>query len=229
VQAILRRIVTGQYRGGDRLVEEELALTIGVSRTPVREALGELAGIGMIGLKPNQGAVVRPFGPAQLREMYQIRRILEAQAARLAAGRINGDRLLEIRQGTQDLLHADLRTPSWSLAAVALDQEVHEMVSAGCGSARLAEEIGRYRGLVQSLREAVGNTAHALDSAQVEHTAIIDRLYAGDGDGAALAMARHIDRGTDRAVSALFTTGRWGHAVAVDVPAAPRRVAARRG
>src|SRR5947208_11593481 len=63
VKAILSSIFTGEFRGGDRLVEEELAVTIGVSRTPVREALGELAGIGVIELRPNHGAIVCPFGP----------------------------------------------------------------------------------------------------------------------------------------------------------------------
>lgn len=205
VQSILRQIFTGQYCGGDRLVEEELATTIGVSRTPVREALSELAVIGVIDIKPNHGAVVRPFGPVQIREMYQIRRLLEAEAARVAAGRIDRGRLLEIRQRTRELLHSDVRPRSWSQAAIALDVEFHDLVSAACGSARLAEEIGRYRGLVQSLRQAVGNIAHALDVAQVEHTAIIDALLAGDGDAAAAAMARHIERGTERAVNALFS------------------------
>jgi DNA-binding GntR family transcriptional regulator len=76
VTRVLRSIFSGEVRGGDRLVEEELAAAYGVSRTPIREALGELAAIGMIHLKPNHGAVVRPFGPEQLIEIYHVRRIL---------------------------------------------------------------------------------------------------------------------------------------------------------
>src|SRR6266536_1452527 len=80
VKEILYRIFSGEYKGGDRLVEEELAATIGVSRTPIREALTQLATIGVIALKANHGAVVRPFGPVQLRELYHVRRVLECEA-----------------------------------------------------------------------------------------------------------------------------------------------------
>src|SRR4051794_17321377 len=76
VKSILHSIFNAEVAGGDRLVEEELALKLGVSRTPIREALRELSAIGVIWLKPNHGAMVRPFGPVQLREIYHIRRIL---------------------------------------------------------------------------------------------------------------------------------------------------------
>src|ERR1041385_1530926 len=80
VRQLLESIFTGEIPGGARLVEEELADKLGVSRTPVREALGELAGIGVIQLKPNHGAIVRTFGPQQLQEIYHIRRLLESEA-----------------------------------------------------------------------------------------------------------------------------------------------------
>src|SRR5438552_777862 len=86
---ILRSIFTGEFKGGDHLVEEQLATTIRVSRTPVREALRELAGIGLIVFKPNHGAMVRPFGPTQIRELYYVRRVLEAEATRMAADRVD--------------------------------------------------------------------------------------------------------------------------------------------
>src|SRR5688572_28158158 len=97
VSHILHSIFTGKFKGGDRLVEEELASIIGVSRTPVRESFCELATIGVIELKPNAGALVRPFGPTQIREMYHIRRLLESEAARLAADRIDHPALHDIR------------------------------------------------------------------------------------------------------------------------------------
>src|SRR3954469_4359800 len=62
VNQILAGIFRGELRGDDRLIEEELAVKFGVSRTPIREAFGELAAIGVIQLKPNHGAIVRPFG-----------------------------------------------------------------------------------------------------------------------------------------------------------------------
>src|SRR4051794_22500997 len=102
VSKILHAIFRGDVHGGDRLVEEELAAKLGVSRTPVREALGELAAIGVIRLKPNRGAIVRPFGPEQILEFYHVRRLLEVEATRLAAERVDGDALRRVREQTQE-------------------------------------------------------------------------------------------------------------------------------
>src|SRR6478609_5294039 len=88
VSKVLHQIFSGELRGGDRLVEEDLAKNFGVSRTPIREALGELAAIGVISLRPNHGAIVCPFGPAQLCELYHVRRILEVEATRMAYAHI---------------------------------------------------------------------------------------------------------------------------------------------
>src|SRR4051812_41997001 len=134
VKAILHAIFTGQYQGGDHLVEEEIALSLGVSRTPVREALAELAGIGVIGMKPNQGAIVRTFGPQQIREMYQIRSLLESEASRLAAGRADRAILKHLRDRTQHLLKAPDRPKSWVTEALAVDSQLHEFISHSAGS-----------------------------------------------------------------------------------------------
>src|SRR5690349_2028268 len=103
VYGILHAIFKGELAGGDRLVEEELGAKFGVSRTPVREALTELAAIGVIWLKPNHGAMVRPFGMKQLLEIYHMRRLLESEATRLATRAIDHDELRRIRAGMQEL------------------------------------------------------------------------------------------------------------------------------
>jgi DNA-binding GntR family transcriptional regulator len=208
VKAILQSIFTGEFKGGDRLVEEELALTLGVSRTPVREALGELAGFGVIETRPNHGAIVCPFGPTQIRELYHVRRVLETEAARLAAPRAEAEALTQLKLEHEELLHAQPRPNNWSARILTLDQRLHELIARSSGSQRLSEEIDRYRALVEAIREAVGNIAHAQDVALVEHLKVIDRLLARDADGAADAMSRHIIRGTEAAVTALFSTTR---------------------
>jgi DNA-binding GntR family transcriptional regulator len=202
VNKILTAIFSGEVHGGDRLVEEELAARLGVSRTPIRESLGELAAIGVIQLKPNHGAMVRPFGPEQLREIYHVRRILEVEATRLAALSIDSSALQEIRERTQELLNKSTRGRTWSELALELDQRLHELISRSSGSERLAEEIGKYRNLVVAVGNAVGNTLHAHDQNLSEHTAIIDHLLAQRGAEAAEAMGRHIDRGAETAAEA---------------------------
>ncbi|MEA2710719.1 MAG: hypothetical protein QOF78_3320 [Phycisphaerales bacterium] len=199
VSKILSSIFSGELPGGGRLIEEEVAEKLGVSRTPVREALGELASIGVIQLRPNHGAMVRPFGPAQLIEIYHVRRILEVEATRMAGDHIDPQALTDIREQTQELLAQDDRSPSWTETALALDQSFHELLSRSSGSERLAEEIGKYRNLVVAVGDAVGNKLHAHDQNMSEHTAIIDHLLSRRANEAAAAMGRHIDRGANTA------------------------------
>jgi DNA-binding GntR family transcriptional regulator len=195
VHKVLTMIFSGELHGGDRLIEEELAEKLGVSRTPIREALGELASIGVVQIRPNHGAVVRPFGPAQLVEIYNVRRILEVEATRLAGQHVDPQSLVAIRARTAELVAKNDRSPAWAEAALALDQEFHELISRGSGSERLAEEIGKYRNLVVAVGDAVGNKLHAHDQNMSEHTAIIDHLLTKRPEEAAAAMGRHIDRG----------------------------------
>src|SRR5438445_583929 len=85
-QRLLESVIEGRLEEGTRLRVEHLSDQLGVSVTPIRESLVELAGIGMVELRPNRGAMLRPFGPQQLREIYDLRRILESEATRYACG-----------------------------------------------------------------------------------------------------------------------------------------------
>ena len=89
VQSLLADVFQGRLRAGEHLVTQELAERFGVSHTPIREALITLAGIGIIDLLPNRGAVVRRVTPHEVREVCQVRRVLECEAARSACGRID--------------------------------------------------------------------------------------------------------------------------------------------
>ena len=87
---LLTAVFLGRFESGQRLVVQHLAETLSVSPTPVRESLVELAAMGIVELLPNRGAVVLPFGPEQVREISQVRRVLEVEAdLRCASGRID--------------------------------------------------------------------------------------------------------------------------------------------
>jgi DNA-binding GntR family transcriptional regulator len=203
VKTILHDIFSGAVVGGDRLVEEELAVRLGVSRTPIREALRELTAIGVIWLKPNHGAMVRPFGATQLLEIYHMRRMLEAEATRLSCKSINKATLKEIRDGMQALSRETNRGTAWSEQALALDQQLHHLIAHSSGSERLAEEIHRYWTLARSIAEAVRNTSFTQEHAIPEHCAIIDRLLEGNAEAAGKAMAQHLEQRAQSALAAL--------------------------
>ena len=210
VNRILKEVFTGAISGGDRLVEQELALKFGVSRTPIREALGELATMGVIRLVPNHGAVVCPFGPAQIKDLYNVRKILEIEATRMAATRIDLETIKTLRDQTAELLKRRNDSDEWAAEALALDHELHMLICRNSGSERLAEEIGKYRGLVMAVGDAVGNKLQAHELNMTEHTEVMNLLLENRGEEAAAAMGRHIDRGAATAVRALGLTEKKG-------------------
>jgi DNA-binding GntR family transcriptional regulator len=203
VTSILHAIFSREMVGGDRLVEEELAERLGVSRTPVREALRELTSIGVIWLKPNHGAMVRPFGARQLLEIYHMRRLLESEATRLATRAVDHTELRRIRAGMQGLSTMNERPAGWGIQALDFDGQLHHLIAHSSGSERLAEEIHRYWTLAQAIAEAVQNVSQTQEFALREHTDIIDRLLERKAEEASRAMARHIDQRAQAALQAL--------------------------
>src|SRR5579863_1045205 len=99
VEQILADVFRGGLTAGRHLVTQELAARFGVSHTPIREALIAMAGIGIIDLLPNRGAVVRRVTARDVREIGQVRRLLECEAVRLACGRVEPGALAELAEG----------------------------------------------------------------------------------------------------------------------------------
>jgi DNA-binding GntR family transcriptional regulator len=207
VHHLLTAIFLGDLPSGTRLIVMKLAAQFGLSSTPIREALVELEAVGIIRFEHNRGAVVKPFGPDQLREIYQLRRILEAEAARTACGRIDHKELETLRDELKKLLKTK-QDRRWAELEMAYDRRLHAIIVASCGSQRLAEEVHRYETLAQTLREIVGYDRIAQLQATEDHLAIVESLLAGDGDAAAKAMSRHIDHAEKPVNAVLFSKKR---------------------
>jgi DNA-binding GntR family transcriptional regulator len=204
VQRLLNAIFLGDLPSGTRLIVMKLAAHFGLSSTPVREALVELEAVGIIHFEHNRGAVVKPFGPGQLREIYQMRRILEAEAARTACGNIDKSALKNMRREMQQLLEAR-HDRHWAEQEMDTDRQLHSLIASSCGSERLAQEIHRYDTLVQTLRDVIGRERRAQESALAEHIAIIGTLLTDDSEAASAAMARHIDQAAESISAVLFS------------------------
>jgi DNA-binding GntR family transcriptional regulator len=204
VRRLLDAIFVGDLPSGTRLIVMKLAAQFGLSSTPVREALVELEAVGIVCFEHNRGAIVKPFGPDELREIYQLRRILEVEATRTACGRVDRGELESLRDEMNKLLRSR-RDRQWVDREMATDRRLHDLITSSCGSARLAQEIHRYDNLVQSLRDVVGRERRAQLQALEEHLAIIDGLRAGNAEAAAAAMARHIERAADSVATVLFS------------------------
>ena len=204
VQRLILAIFRREFDRAQRLVEEELAAQFAVSRTPVREALTELAGLGMIEMRPGRGALLRDFGKDQLADLYQVRGILETEATRFACGKIDRQQLQTI-EGRLRTLHASRRRDAvWSRKAIEADKELHDAIAVCCGNARLAHEITRYLQLVQAVREAIGNDYPAQARAVEEHLEIVSYLIDHNANAAAAAMSQHVAGAAKAAIETMF-------------------------
>jgi DNA-binding GntR family transcriptional regulator len=202
VQSLLTDVFQGRLRAGEHLVTQELAGRFGVSHTPVREALITLAGIGIIDLLPNRGALVRRVTAHEVREVCQVRRVLECEATRCACGRIA---LAELHALAADLKRLTAvkapSGPSFIAEARALDSRLHDLIADSCGNSFLAKELGRLKALFRAFRDVswahdqAHNDFHRLAEEGHEHLAIVEALVANDPRAAARAMARHIRSG----------------------------------
>lgn len=202
VESLLADVFQGRLQAGEHLVAQDLAKRFGVSPTPIREALITLAGIGLVDLQPNRGAVVRRVTPHEVREVCQVRRVLECQAVRSACGRIDLAELHALAAELRRLVSVRARSGNGFIAkARALDSRLHDLIADSCGNAFLAKELGRLKILFRAFRdvawqhEEACNDFHRLGEEAREHLAIIEALLAGDSKQATRAMAQHIRSG----------------------------------
>jgi len=202
VQSLLADVFQGRLRAGVHLVSRKLADRFGVSQTPIREALISLAGIGIVDLLPNRGAIVRRVAAHEVREVCQVRRVLECEAARSACGRIALAELHALASDLRRLRSAGAPSGARFIAeARALDSRLHDLIAESCGNAFLAQELGRLKILFRAFRDVAWehdearNDYHRLAEEAREHLAIVEALLAGDARESGRAMARHIRSG----------------------------------
>jgi DNA-binding GntR family transcriptional regulator len=194
-QRILTEVFERRLPSGSRLIVQRLAERFDVSPTPIREALIELAGLGIVELLPNRGALVRPFGAQELTQISQVRRVLETEACRTACGKIDKDALEDLRSGLKKLQKMP-RNADWDRSARTADSRLHFLIADGSGNPRLAYEIKRYLSLFRSMR----NISHVRDSWTnyqrsndvPDHLRIAEALVKGNRERAAMAMDWHI-------------------------------------
>lgn len=202
VESLLADVFQGRLRAGQHLVTQELADRFGVSHTPIREALIALAGIGIVDLLPNRGAVVRRVTAKEVREICQVRRLLECEAARQACGRIDQAELAELAEELDRLRAIKSEDAAGFIdQARALDSRLHDLVASSSGNAFLANELSRLKILFRSFRDISyirheqRNDLRRLAEEAGEHLAVVEALRTGDAKEAARAMSHHIRQG----------------------------------
>lgn len=129
---IQQKIAEGVYRPGDRIVETQLARELNVSQAPVREAILELASIGLLEERPYSGSFVRQLTPAEIEDIFNTRAFIEEYAARRAAKRATEEQLAEMEQ-----VLLEMNSVRALDKFVHLDTEFHSLVMDAAGSPAL--------------------------------------------------------------------------------------------
>jgi DNA-binding GntR family transcriptional regulator len=192
-------VLTGVLVPGEQINELELAAELGVSRTPVREAIGQLIADGLVEDRPYRGKFVRLFSATQVAQLYDVRAVLEAHAVRLATPRLTAeqlDRLRVILDDTQAALAAgDL---DWYGAA---DRAFHDTLASYSGNQTLIDSLQRLASQVQIVRNVANQDPAVVKRTALERPAVVAALEARDAARAAALMEEHI-RGVCNAVIA---------------------------
>jgi DNA-binding GntR family transcriptional regulator len=185
-------IIGGEYAPGSRLRAEALATRFGTSRTPVREALVLLEGDGLVEIEPRRGAVVRTFDPADLVDLYEVRAVLEARAAGLAALRVTANDLTAL-DATCDRAEAlsglSARTVD---TLIATNEDFHRIVIEAAGSPRLSGALRTVAGIPRPFKTVFWNDAGERARSLASHREIVAGLRAGSADRAESAMRLHV-------------------------------------
>ncbi|MBN1856738.1 MAG: GntR family transcriptional regulator [Dehalococcoidia bacterium] len=195
--AIRTGIRMGHIPPGTRLQEAELALQLGTSKTPVREALGRLVSDGLAATSGRTGMYVTRLSHDEIIDLYEAREIIEPQLARLAAERAAGSDVHALKDSLSSF-EAALKANDYD-SLMELDSQFHEIIASIAGNRMLAQARERLDNCIAIARVASIQKAHTRTSALAlkEHGQIYDAISRQDGTTAEQRMAEHIRRRRD--------------------------------
>jgi DNA-binding GntR family transcriptional regulator len=185
-------IVSGDLELGSALSERVLAVKLGVSKTPVREALAQLRLEGLVRIYPQRGAYVFTLSAREVIEICEFRRTLEAAALRLSTERRPDDLVKELRVVVADMDEA--RGRSDTKAYLRADTHFHQAFFRHCGNSYLVDTYELHIGKIAALRTHLAVKPHHTKMSYAEHCELTDLLAAGRLKKALDVLDVHIDR-----------------------------------
>lgn len=196
-------IVTGVLGPGVRLDEQSLADRFSVSRTPVREVLGQLAALGLVEKRAHRGVIVLVQSRERVLELFEVMREVEAACARLAAERMNAADSAALRRLHESA--ARLVSTNDVPGYRSHNTEFHQAIYEGTGNSALVDTAVVARRRIVHYRRAQFSLADRLRLSQEEHARIVEAIEHNDGEAAYRAMKAHIDIVREAAASFLKT------------------------
>lgn len=197
VELLRERIFNGEYCPGARLNIADLSQHFKVSPVPVREALRNLETEGLVEFHLNRGVVVRALSADEVRELFLIRRRLEALAA-VEAARVVDDETLAALEAILGEMDEAAGSDKWHL----LHTQFHDRLTRASGLPRLIHLVSVLRGQMRPYAKLYLGNAEHLAAAQSEHYALLAALRAGDTDSIERIVEDHLSRPARLAIEA---------------------------
>jgi DNA-binding GntR family transcriptional regulator len=189
--AMRKMIVEGTLPPGARLNERDLCALLGVSRTPLREALKVLAAEGLVEHQPNRGATVAVLEAQDVSDMFDLLGCLEAYAGELACERINPDELAQLEAMTEEMAgcHARGALPEY----YELNRRIHDTINLIARNSALRQTYQNLNRRVQALRFRSNHDPRKWERAMHDHREMIEALGTRDGKRMAALMRTHLE------------------------------------
>lgn len=198
---IVRSISNGELPAGTRLDEQFIADQLGVSRTPLREAITRLVQDGLVENRPYRGNFVRSFTAKEVFDLYEVRKGLESMAVRIAMPNVTEDAIAHLRTVLREidtaLQASDLDT--YGLA----DQQFHDAIAQLSGNSTLITMLNQLSGQIQLIRTMANQDPDVVEITAMERPEIVDAMEEGGVDRATQLMEEHIE------LVQRFTTSRF--------------------
>ncbi|HHW31988.1 MAG TPA: GntR family transcriptional regulator [Clostridiaceae bacterium] len=183
-------ILSGRYKPGDDLVETKLSKELGVSRTPIREALRKLELEGLVEYFPNKGVVVKGLSSQDIEDIYTIRMLIEGLAARWATEKITQKELDEMEEAIQLEEFYTMKNDINNL--MRLDSRLHDIIYKASKSRPLMKTLSTYHNYLKRARSTSFNTPGRALKALEEHRAIFEAIKSGDAESAEKLTIKHV-------------------------------------
>lgn len=198
-QQLINAIEKGDLRPGDRMLETELASRFGVSRTPIREAIRRLETDGLVVHKPRIGAVVRVLTQQEIVELYEMRIVLEATAAQMAAKHCSNAETRTLHDLNDQML-AHSKDP---FAVSTLNRKFHTCIFNAARNRFLAQSYNSLSYSLILLGKTTLETDERVQNVYAQHEAIIGALISGDIEIASEVMRLHMETSLDHRLKVL--------------------------
>lgn len=183
-------ILAGKYKRNEELKEKTIGDELGVSRTPVREALRQLELEGLVTIVPNKGAYVVGISEEDIRDIYEIRARLEGLCARRAAGFVTPEQIAEFEE---NILLSDFHAEKGNYAQVLeLDNKYHELLYEASNSKMLKHALSAFHHYVERVRKITLSMPKRVAASNAEHKKLVEALKEHDENKAEQLATTHM-------------------------------------